>query len=150
MVVVVNYLIKEDISLILKVLVNGFSMYFKLGIYFISCLCEISLQELILKPDYLKSLAIKDAPKYWFMFLTKLLNTNIKNLFLEGNRNKSSLLKYNFCNAHSIVMQYSMKRALTFENISCFNSYQHNIREKRGRKITNVVDFMHQCMLIIK
>ena len=64
--------------------VKGFSMHLKLGIYFISCLLEITLQEMILKPDDLKARAIKDAPKHWFIFVIKLLDTSIKKSSLHG------------------------------------------------------------------
>ena len=60
----------------------------------------------------------KDAPKYWFMFITKLLDNNIKNSIFIERKTKSSLLKCNYYEAHVRIMQYSMIRVLSFQKIS--------------------------------
>ena len=71
----------------------------------------------------IKSNAIEDTPKYWFIFITKLLDTNIKKSLLS----KNCLLRTNYFDAHRRFMQYSIERTTAFQKIS---SYLHvHVRE---------------------
>ena len=111
-------------------------MHFNLSIYFISCLLEMTLQEMRLKPDELRSFVIKDTPKYWFTFVIKLLDTNIKMTLLS----KKCLLRTNYFDAHRRFMQYSIERTLAFQKISSqLHVHLRKVREKETENQVKVL-----------
>ena len=55
---------------------------------------ENSIEEMILKPDILKTHGFKDSPKYWFSYIRMFLFKHAKHLMDSANYYHFKLTKY--------------------------------------------------------